>query len=973
MTMKRIWVIVTWVIYSTSAHFTQLHLSVSLLPNEIYDLHLQCSLDCTRCTNPHTTKPLLESLVFHNSRDSANIKTVLISGRLGSIDLNRCREAVQLAFGPGTLSTCSSTDFGLTTSIKLTGVQEKDLSTWTCAAHFVMPDKYQINSSSSVAYDKAAITHFPDNTEFDVGHLQVVPVTTTNMDRLVIGCSLAGLETKLITAESSEKGVPLKEIRFDVGESSYFGDLFDRSSSEETTACEMGDTNTHSTVCFSMLHGHEDDACDGHSFTLLAEPTRSPKSPVFEPVDTTPYFLFYPREPVPGFEVQLTNYLVFENPPRSISCYPVSGKEGRLCLSPNTLNSVMQTLVQLAVKYTRLRILPINDTILRCDGGELATILSSKCTGGSAPCNSDGGFDKAVRTERLEIINDFRDHGCIVTHYYCFDQPRSVQRYVNLVSVPQQQRFDLSASMSTSADIAAGCNKAHNDISLAEIYDSYSTALMVSATANYSKHMASDIPLISCPCAQQPKTCPGTFPMIATISLSNSSLQEDKRVSCSLFGQQSDVLSLFDLQATLACDSANHEYLYTLAPTLKPTGAAEDGKVVLSCTNSPVACRHNIVVTLSSHDWAGMNGPETYVGERVITDLTYFEAKYDTVQCGWAGTENWQSSRVSEVVSSYTETYRCAINDAYEVEVWLVNNTTVACSAFYQNGCPAVDGLDFQGHVCRGIECSRTAGGHDVSLTLTEQDLSENSTNFTCSITISGKKTSLITSKNIIDLKQNTECHFDHMTPAVIVQHTSARGVIFSCRYPFSEDNVRKCNDGVAMASAQLFSRKVDGDRGILLQPTNETVDTRIYYYLYRQSVFMSGDLHGYVKASGNALPNKYVLDVKVSKKYFDHVTNKGTKGAMVYAQCFFMQNGLILRSSAVPIVSGIVQSYRQGGPPKTESWNIFFVKPPIPSLPGSRPYRGSIPYALLVICLFVVLFVLSVVLSVAISPKYEL
>lgn len=982
------------------------HVKVSLSPEDNYQLQLQCTAAWKTLNSQNVTYP--NSLAFYNSRNPHDITTASCT-TLGVLDLDRCRETLRLSFGLGTWSDCYVNGTYLTATVKLVNVEEIDLCTWTCEARFTDPDtglEHNGRSSSSTAYDMAAITRFPDHNGFNIGILNVVPIGMTESGGFKIGCSISGLESALTVKDSNQTGVPFKTITFNVDEVTYEGDIFERSSSNEIAQCSTRFRNNDiSLLCFTQHHDFREITCKGHSFTLLAEPTTQDKqnqSSVFNPLDTSDYFMF-PSLHRGGFQVRLTQYLVFENPPRSVSCYPVFGKGGVVCLGMETLQIMFSLLLDLTVRHTRLKVIAVSDHVLRCSRGPLVAIVSPECLGKEAVCNVDGGFKPVVVSKRLDLTHNFTDLGCVVSYYYCFERSRKFGRYVSVISTPQTIKHDDTFNFTTSEDIASQCREAHSPMSSKDMYQSYGIALttfMAEKQHHFYKSMHRQTSLLTCPCVQVPKTCPGSFPIVGTIDLNEGNIGSRSLVTCSLFNQVSKPKRISDLLRTLAC-SVNgtdyHNFLPPPTPSFKEGSRIQDSDmgrdhVVLNCTTPADTCRNidptKSIMSLVTRNWTGITEVEIHNGDGLLFDPVLFATRYETVQCHWVDSVNGTLVSASKVLDLY-EQLSCKVDDAYELDIWWVNETTVECVSSYADplsGCPPVHRLDFQNITCTSLECYRAPGGHEISLTLTNHNTHEREEIFTCSASRSTHSSSNIQvntiTKTMRDLRRARSCQLSITTPR-IVQHTSKQGDVFvTCRYPLTAGNIRYCERGVKIAFLKLISRKVgpkSGQAVVMRDENKETSATWITYSLnLENTVKLSsrGNLQHYVRPSGYRLPNKNVVAAKVSRDYFTNVTANGNIGISVHAYCTFVYETEKRRSSPVSLVGGVIHAYERSQLAQTFSksdvdWSKNTNSQRKPTVIMETGYPALL-YVMTFLAIFVLLIATVVTVAIMIAPTYK-
>ena len=979
----------------SQAAYTSVYLNVSLLPDEKYDLQLQCTAEWLPKT---MSVNYVDSIEFHNNRNPHHIRSTSCTMH-GKLDSHHCEEMLRVGFGLNTWSNCTASATALIVTVKLTEVTEADLASWTCIAHFTDPLtglEEQGRSSSSAVYDKAAITNFKEDGPLLLEQPIVVPVRVTESGLLVVGCSLPKLNSTLTVGGSNETGVPLKKVRFDFDGVAYEGDLFERLRSKEVPQCADpevdGDQSVH---CFGHPLSNDDQACKGHSFTLLAESTERNITSHFKPQDTTPFFGF-PSHGSSGYQVRLNSHLVVENTPRAVACHPVAGNKGSVCLTSDTLRTMFRTLMELAGNYTQLLVHPVTDHRLYCDNGRLLVVLSPECLGSPAVCDGDGGFKSVVKSDDLNITEDFFERGCVGSHYYCFYNPRLRGRDVNLVVVSKQETIDGALEVRTSADVAHGCSRAHRVRRAGEIYESYDTALTTYIQENSPSLLHTtvrNVPLLTCPCIQAPKTCPSTFPIVATVAVNPETTHG--AVSCSLFGKKSAVVQMPHLLAMLACTvsgSELHHFLPPPTPKLKDSAVARHA--LLFCTTPADVCSRmrdqtKFTVILVPYNWMGSTTLETHTGNGIVVDPVLFATRYDTVQCQWQNSV--KGSPVSVMSLSKTFKHHCDIQDTYEVDIWRSSNNTVQCIVSRPHitaSCPEIETLALLGHSCTKDKCAKWKGGDGLSITSASEDLSQKEEIFTCSARLESTGghvfPPLRITKTVGELNSHTPCDFNNLRP-VMVHHTSKRGDAYlSCTYPLSAGDVRECIHGVGMATIEYVAKKIGRKSGRIIVPMREESEvawTVVTYTLKennRAMVSTDGNFREHVRARGYVLPKRRVLSAKISTDYFSSVTDNGRHGVAVQARCSFVYDTQTRWSSTVTLTGAVVRAYENAKLHQVFTKLRKFSRP-VSVKPSSETtynedtneYHGLM-LVTSVIGVFMVVVSVTVTVAIAIAPKYR-
>jgi len=807
--------------------------------------------------------------------------------------------------------------------VKIADTAEQDLATWTCVSHFADPKTgrdYYGRDQSSEAYMNAAVTAFEDR-QLEIGAVSVVPIEVTSVGNVVLGCQIHGLTTPLHVRHGALRGVPLKHVHFRVGDKTYTGELYGRRSSNELPTCN---TQPHPAVsCFTTRH--DDFACQNHSFTLLAEASEG-NDDVYEPLDTSLSFVFNASRGVST--VTLTDYVLVENLPRSVSCYGISGRSrGHVCLSSNNIEYLTTSLLHLAKWHTRLSIKQVTGTTLTCSNGTALTIMSHDCVNRTRHCHEDAGFQVVEFFDNITIRQDYAVRSCIISHYYCFDRRRVSTEHVQIYIAAQQKTLDLTERFITSDDVFPNCGAARVVKTAQNILTGYTTALATFMTVEYRNILQS--PVFTCPCVQVPRTCPGNFPVVFTIVVARASYYANEEVKCTVFGKMSAATSMSALLQDMVCSAAGDSHHMRFLPPPSPKlehlatvyGTNSKQQASLYCRSTLDDCRRSfseVEMKLIPRKWTGTKDDVVYRGgHRLLVDPVVFATRYDGVQCRWKGSD-WGDDvvRVENMLAAYHQ-LTCRVSETYHIDIEMVNETSVRCVLSYADdiqGCPAVKKLMIANYSCVGLGCKH--GGQDMSLVLYHEDLTDNSTVYKCYAMLQDTSLrSLSAAKTTKQLKQagDTVCDFAKLRP-VILQHTFNSGdVHLTCRYPMDIGNIKHCQSGVLRAAIQLEIQKVTA--GATVSEASKQFLLRVAYTLQADGtvdLYTVGGGGEFVQYHGYTTPSKNVMTVLIDRKFFDAVIHFGAFGVAVYAHCTFLYDEYTTRSREIGLVDAPIKAYRR-------------------------------------------------------------
>lgn len=969
-------------------------LDVKLLPDdERYDLQLKC----TASLPPLRPRIYPHSFWFFNNRSPDDVKNIPIRSDV-KFDLFKCEVVSALAFGRRTWSNCSMSGSDFTLDIKIGRATEQYLSTWTCGFHFIdVRHDHYFKSRSSVAYLDAAVTAFEDR-PLKIGAITVVPVKVTSTGNVVLGCQIDGLNTTLHVRDGSMRGVPLKDVHFRVGNATYTGELYGRRSSKEIATC--GVQSDPAVSCFlPYVYRHDDFACKGHSFTLLTE--ISPENvAVYEPPDVSPSFVFSTNGG--EFTVTLTEYLVVENPPRSVSCYGIAGRpREHVCLSERKIAKLTGRLLTCAVQYSLMSVNLVAGPLLECQSGIVVTVLSLDCINSTSSrhCDDNAGFDVVHSMHSIQLREDYANNSCVISHYYCFNKPRVSNRTVHVYVMPQQKLFDYNQRFVTSDDVHPNCAPAHIVKTARSFAIGYAAALASQATDNATTDLKLTVltsPVLTCPCVQIPRTCPGTFPIVSTIVLERGSYDTDTAVTCTVFEKTSATIAMSDLLKKLVCNAtagSDHRFLPPPVPKLQygvtsdVFGVVSRERVLLNCISTLDDCRSSsseIEMSLVHRNWTAIDDDEVHRERHgLAVEPTLFSSRYDAVQCRWKNSTWGRIVDVEDVLGSYGR-LACRENETYHIDIEMINDTAVQCVLSYLDaveGCPPVYKLMFANSSCVGLAC--THGGHTVSLALYDQDLSNNSTAYECyAVLQTSNFRPFLATKTVKQMKSTEyECDFVNLQP-VILQHTFKSGdVHLACRYPMDVGDVRHCRSGVRRSVIQIEIEKVTAKNSNVTGAAHERKQlvTRIVYILRADRtvhVYVAGDLREFVQSYGYTIPRKNVMSVSISRKFFDTVTGYGAAGVAVYAHCAFPYDSYTIRSREIGLSRATIKAYQRA---KINRYYPTFSFFPIFEQPlklvvtfTKRPYHTTLVFALAIG--FAAIFVVTtMIIAVITAPNYRI
>ena len=1006
-------------------------LEMSLLPNENeFDIRMTCTATSTEYTDR------VESVTFYNSRKPAFKRTTRCS-HLNGPDPHRCARMLKTAFGESSWANCTvSRSNNCTAVVKLAHVVEEDLSTWTCLADFLDAEgqitRYEHGDESSSVYHQAAITAFPDRYALNVLDLKVVGIEMTTSGHLYIGCSMTGLNEVLHVHNCNTQGVPLKNIQFTINGNVYSGDLYERTISYESARCEdkFGEAD-QSVVCFNDRKGiaAEPEACNHptHSYTLLAENAVRRNPFTFEPKDTSPFFLF-PSATHPGYQVNLGKYLVFENPPRSVGCYAIAGRSNKhVCFTPTFSSSVLRKLIDSAANYKRLRVSPVNNHVLTCPRGRVVSLIAKSCIlGKTDTCDANAGFEIVSEAENVTIDIHYIVKGCAISHYYCFDRPRLDKRNVNIVMVSRNtERRLANVESKTSDDIVPDCTIAHNLVSSSQIYEAYNKTLMhflnVSAMRNTSITFEEVTnPILACPCRQTPRTCPSSFPVLATLKLNSTTLVPNSDMSCSVFGKRSPVVHTSQvLEETLCRSSHRSTYRHTL-DTLVPVLRKENIRVgrknmhydILECSSKSICSNVNETtvhdnfthITFFPRRWVRPNRPRIYhVTNHVVVNPAFFMLKYRSVRCDNDSfrKKKGKTFNTYQLVNDYLKEMHCKTS-TYEMDVRMIDNSTVECVAAYVGPmpglCPKISRLTLMHTSCYKNECHRVGMGSDMFVRKTVDSSLEASNNFTVRCTayldstlnINGNSDRMEVSTSMYRLKkEKNKCNLTRAVPN-IVQRTSLTGHTYvTCKYPLSVGSLENCPTGIEKAVLELHASKRGHTARSLIFPSkkhHQLVNpdhTWVTYTLDENSntalVTSKGKFAEHVEGIGYSTPSRNVVAVKVSRNYISHITDFGNDAVMIYAQCTFVHEDKPSTSQEIVLPFASLGDYRHQHGVGTMSSilyrNRINANNVYPKTTAQSTRQLKEHHFILSICLsFIVVsaVITTVAVSICVAPKYR-
>ena len=962
-------------------------LNATLLPDdERFDLQLECAATWVPQTTPIN---YAHRFMFLNNRTPNNIK-IIDTQRNGKVSLSHCKRMSRLAFGFRTLSTCSISNRTLTITVKIEGAKEEDLATWTCLSYITDPNTnitQQGQSQSSSLYNNAAVTAFR-NQPLEIGNISVILVNVTSTGNVVLGCQIDGLSAPLVTRKNTLRGIPLKNIYFGVYHHQYVGELYNRKSSDEITKCDAQPNPAVS--CFTRsdtANTVNDFACDEHSFTLLAEASMRNVT-TYEPRDTSLSFVF--NATGGAFTVMLNEYLVLESLPRSTSCYSIAGSPTEhICLSQKIIGSLTWQLMFAATKYFRMQVKLVTGSSLRCENGVVLVVLSADCLRTNRLCNEDAGFEVVYRNERVEIREDYASLKCVVGYYYCFDRPRVVGRNARFYVAPVENVTNYNEEFVTSNDVFSDCVAARKVKTARDFITGYESGLVEYTT--WFKLTPLTSPIISCPCTQVPRTCPATFPIVATVVAKRDVVRKHDSVvaRCAIFDRASPVTFMSNilrepLLSAIQNGTKNHtRSLSLLFPKIDRANIIYniigENRILLSCRsmtqNYSQLSLSKIEMKLIQRSWSGIYDDDIYHGNGLLIDPVLFASRYDAVQCRWKDSLWGKRVNIKQVLDAYHE-LTCQANETYHIDIELVNDTAVRCVLTHAQGCPGVKSLTFANSSCVGLECKYD--GHEVSLTLHEQDLTENNTvYYECNAILNTVNSRpLSTAKTLKQLKATVDCGFSNLKP-VILQHTFKSGdVQLTCRYPLDIGDIKHCQSGIKKAAIEIEVEKL-GTKNIDSKDRWKKTVLWIDYTLQNDGtahVYANGEEVEFVQFYGFVLPNKRVMTVFVNTKLFDRLTNFGAVGVSVYTHCSFLYDHGAIYSKRTALIGSVIKAYQRAKSNRKHS--MFFDKGiityrPMFDIVGNEEYRVTL--VLKLIAGFLSILVLFVVVMATVkAPRYK-
>ena len=955
-------------------------LNATLLPDDKrFDLQLECAATWVPQTGPIN---YAHRFTFINSRTPSDVN-IIDTHRNGKISLSHCRKMSQSAFRPEASSTCSISNGTLTISVKIARAREKDLATWICRSYIVDPNTnitQQGQSRSSSLYNNAAVVAFKDQ-PLEIGIISVRLVRVTSTGNIVLGCQIDGLSTPLVTRNNTLRGVPLKNVYFGIDYNEYVGELYGRESSDEITKCSPQPEPAVSCFLSARSSPVNDFACKGHSFTLLVEASAANVT-AYEPRDTSFSFAFNATRG--AFTVMLNEYLVLESLPRSTSCYSVAGNlTEHVCFSQKIITTLTWHLMFVAAQYFRMQIKEVTGSLLRCENGAVLAVLSADCLFGIRSCDENAGFEIVYRDEGIEIREDYASLKCVIGHYYCFDRPRTAGRYARLYVAPVQNVTNYNEEFVTSNDVFSDCVVAHSVKTARDFITGYENGLVEYAESLKLTTLSS--PIGGCPCTQVPRTCPATFPIVATIVTK----RDVNAVMCFVFDKASAVAYMSDLlyKRSSAIQNGTKNHAGSLSPLFPKIDRANiiydiigRNRLLLSCRSMTQNYSHlsllNIEMRVIHRSWTGINDNEIWQGNGLLIDPVLFASRYDAIQCRWKGLPWGKRVDVEHVLDAYHE-LTCQTDETYHIDIEMVSDTAVRCVLTHAQGCPGVRSLTFANSSCDGLEC--TYGGHEVSLTLHEQDLTENNTvSYDCNAILRMTNSRpLSIAKTVKQLKATAECGFFNSQP-VILQHTFKSGdVQLTCRYSLEIGNIRHCQSGIKKAAIEIEVEKLE-TKSINSEQRGTNTVLRIDYTLQNDGtvhVYASGDEVESVQFYGFTLPDRNVMTVFVNRNLFDRVMNFGAVGVSVYTHCSFLYDHGAIRSQRTALIGSVIRAYQRA---KSNRRHPIFIDEgvvtyrPVFEVVSNKAYRATL--VLKIVTGFVGILVLFVVVAAVIkAPRYKM
>jgi len=400
--------------------------------------------------------------------------------------------------------------------------------------------------------------------------------------------------------------------------------------------------------------------------------------------------------------------------------------------------------------------------------------------------------------------------------------------------------------------------------------------------------------------------------------------------------------------------------------------------ILLNCRNiTRTSLLPEIEMKLLPRSWTGIND-EIYQENGLLIDPVLFASRYDAVQCRWKGSPWGTPVDIEHVLDVYHK-LKCQTNETYHIDIEMINETTVRCVLTHADnlgGCPGVKSLMFANNSCVDVEC--TYDDHDVTLTLYDQDLTENNTAYECYASLKTTNSqSLSRIRTVKEMKTIADCGFSNHKP-VILQHTFKSGAVqLTCRYPLNIGDIKHCHSGIKKATIMIEVKKL-GTKNIKLEERWKKPVLWINYTLQSDGamrVYANGDEVEFVQFYGFTLPNKNVMVVFVERELFDTLTKFGAVGTSVYTHCSFVYHDNVAYSRTIELTDATIKAYQRAKNNRRHPMLIdksVVVYPPKFKFSWNQEYRATFVLKL-IMGAFAVLAIFTILIATITAPRYKM